>query len=99
MNAFWQVLPALGGENTGEESLLKRVRFGSGSEAETVFSSTGRMSTPPYPLADGLVITPRTNTSTVNYQLTLLDADTCEVRDKVVLPTAMNCLLYTSRCV
>ena len=90
MNAFWQVLPALGGENTGEDSLLKRVRFGSGSEAETVFSSTGRMSTPPYPLADGLVITPRTNTSTVNYQLTLLDADTCEVRDKVVLPTAMK---------
>lgn len=90
MNAFWQVLPALGGEHTSESSLLKRVRFGSGSQAETVYSSTGRMSTPPYALSDSLVITPRTNTSTVNYQLTLLDADTCEVRDKVVLPTAMR---------
>lgn len=90
MNAFWQVLPALGGENTAEDSLLKRTRFGSGSTVETVFASTGRMSTPPCPADGGLVITPRTNTSTVNHQLTLLDADSCEVRDKLVLPTSMK---------
>lgn len=90
MNAFWQVLPALGGKKTAEDSLLKRARFGSGSTAEVVYSSTGRMSTPPYASLDGIVITPRTNTSSVNHQLTLLDADSCEVRDKLVLPTSMK---------
>lgn len=90
MYAFWQVLPALGGDYTSSDSLLKKSRFGSGGEAETAYSSTGRMSTAPYPTADGIVITPRTNPSTVNHQLTFIDAESGAIRDKVVLPTSMK---------
>ena len=90
MNAFWQVLPALGGEYTASDSLLKRSRFGSGGTSDTVYASTGRMSTPLYPTADGIVITPRTNGSSVNHQLTLIEADSGAVIDKTVLPTAMK---------
>ncbi len=90
MNAFWQVLPALGGERTTSDSLLKRSRFGSNGAIDTVYASTGRMSTPPYPTSDSLVITPRTNSSGVNHQLTLIDADSGTVLDKVVLPSAMK---------
>lgn len=90
MNVFWQVLPALGGSQTSAQSVLKKSRFASGGTVETVYSSTGRMSTPPYPTADGLVITPRTNTASVNHQLTLIDADSGAVRDRLVLPSGMK---------
>ncbi|MEG0758843.1 MAG: Tat pathway signal protein, partial [Raoultibacter sp.] len=88
--AFWQVLPALGGSKTRESSLLKRIKFGTGSDAETIYTSVGRMSTAPYPLADSLVITPRADSTTINYQLTLIDAKSGDVLDKVVLPTSMK---------
>ena len=90
--AFWQVLPALGGSTTKEPSLLKRVALASGSAdtAEVIYTSIGRMSTAIYPLAESLVITPRTDSTSINHQLTLLDAEQGEVLDKVVLPTSMK---------
>ncbi len=93
---FWQVLPDLNGSSTSEDSLLKRVSFTASSlakgtdAAEIVYSSTGRMSSPPYATDDAIVITPRTNTSSVHYQLTLLDAKTTDVLDTLVLPTSMQ---------
>lgn len=88
-SAFWQVLPNLSGSHTTSDSLLKRVRFGS-ADTEEVYASTGRMCTPPYALSNGIVITPRTNTSGIHHQLTLLDADSCKVLDKLVLPASMK---------
>ena len=88
-SAFWQVLPSLSGTHTAEDSLLKRARFGS-ANVETIYSSTGRMSTPPYGLENRVVITPRTNTSRVHHQLTLLDSESGDVLDKVVLPAGMK---------
>lgn len=87
--AFWQVLPSLNGTKTAEESVLKRARIGC-ADSEVVYSSLGRMSTPPYALADQLVITPRANTSGVYHQLTLLDAADLVVRDRMMLPQAMK---------
>ena len=87
--AFWQVLPSLSGTKLTESSVLKRASFGK-AEADTVYASEGRMSTPPYPLRDSLVITPRTKTDTVHHQLTLLDAKTGEAQDTLVLPQAMK---------
>lgn len=88
-HAFWQVLPRSDGAKRSEESLLKRASFGSGA-SETVYSSRGRMATPPYALATSVVITPRADTSSVNYQLTLLEAKSASVLDSLVLPQSMK---------
>lgn len=88
--AFWQVLPHLDGSKTSEQSLLKKTRFTGNAEPEVVYSSTGRMCTPPYAMADAVVITPRTNTSSINYQLTLIDAASSNVLDKMALPQSMR---------
>lgn len=87
--AFWQVLPQATGAARSENSLVKRAAFGSRA-ADVVYTSQGRMSTPPYSLADSIVITPRTRTSSVHHQLTRIDAQTGEVLDAMVLPTSMK---------
>ncbi|MDJ1650109.1 MULTISPECIES: Tat pathway signal protein [Gordonibacter] len=88
-HAFWQVLPKVNGPYSTEDSLVKRAAFGA-AEAEVAYTSHGRLCTPPYALANGVVITPRADTSGTYYQLTLLDADSGEVRDTMVLPRAMR---------
>lgn len=87
--AFWQVLPRTDGSAKRENSLFKRAAFGS-DDTETLYTSHGRMSTPPYATADSVVITPRTNTSSVHHQLTRIDANTGEVTDAMVLPSSMK---------
>ena len=87
--AFWQVLPRADGPRRSEASLLKRAAFGTG-ESSVVYESHGRMSTPPYALADSVVITPRTDTSSIHHQLTRIDARTGDVMDAMVLPTSMK---------
>ena len=89
MYGFWQVLPKLGGEAITEDSLFKRTVFGSGN-AEVLYTSHGRMATPPYSCADSVVISPRVDTSGIYYQLTAIDAATGEVRDTLVLPASMK---------
>ena len=89
--AFWQTLPKASGKARSENSLVKRAAFGSTSAAaDIVCTSHGRMSTPPYALADSIVVTPRTNTSSVHHQLTCIDAQTGSVTDAMVLPTSMK---------
>lgn len=87
--AFWQALPQAEGNARRENSLLKRAAFGSDS-AEAVYTSRGRMSTPPYALTDSVVITPRTDTSSVRHQLTRIDAHTGTVTDAMILPASMK---------
>lgn len=87
-NAFWQVLPALDGPRSTEESQLKRAAMGTGA-AEVVYTSNGRMATAPYASEDAVVITPRCPASRTNYQLTCIDAATGETRDTMVLPSSM----------
>ena len=89
--AFWQTLPKADGKARSENSLVKRAAFGSANAAaDTVCTSHGRMSTPPYALVDSIVVTPRTNTSSVHHQLTRIDAQTGSVTDAMVLPTSMK---------
>lgn len=92
--AWWQVLPRLDGPKKSDASLLKRAAFGS-SQAEEVYSSNGRMCTPPCAVEGGVVITPRAATSGTYYQLTRLDAATAEATDAVVLPSSMRPLEAT----
>lgn len=87
--AFWQVLPTSDGSQSDSESTLMAAAFGS-SNAQAVLSSPGRMATPPYALSDSLVLTPRTDASSVHYQLTKIDASTGEVQDTMTLPSSMS---------
>lgn len=87
--AYWQTLPVTSGSHSAENSTLKRVGFGR-TNIEEVYSSEGRMSTPIYPLTDSLVITPRTPTSAVHHRLTLIEGESAEVKDTLVLPQAMK---------
>ncbi len=86
--AWWQLLPHLNGELTTENSKLKRAPFGS-SATEEVYLSNGRMCTPVYAAAGGVVITPRAQTSGTYYQLTYIDASGKPV-DALVLPSSMK---------
>lgn len=87
--AFWQVMPNPDGEASSEDSLLKSAAFGS-SEVRTDWTSTGRMSTPPYSTGTGIVITPRVDTSGVYHQLTLIDAESGQMQDSLALPASMK---------
>lgn len=87
--AFWQVMPKADGDMSAEDSLVKRTTMSSGS-SEVVYTSHGRLCTPPYALADSVVITPRAETTGTYYQLTHLDAASGEVLDTMVLPRAMK---------
>lgn len=88
-HAFWQVLPRTDGNKSTEDSLLKRASFGS-EDSEVVYTSHGRMSTPPYADGDSVVITPRADSSGTYYQLTRIDADSGSVTDTMVLPQSMK---------
>ena len=87
--AFWQVLPKVDGDYSAEDSLVKRASLGSG-DVDTVYTSHGRPCTPPYALADSVVITPRADTAGTYYQLTHLDAASGNVLDTMVLPRSMR---------
>lgn len=88
-HAFWQVLPKKGGPKATEPSLLKRASMGA-TDIETIWTSNGRMATPPYALEDAVVITPRTDTSSIHYQLTCVNAGTGAVMDTMTLPSSMK---------
>ena len=90
--AWWQELPRLNTDASKENSLLKRVRFGStGTDSwEMMYSSEGRMACAPTATTTGVVIAPRAETDLVNYQLTYLDAADGEVIDTLILPASMR---------
>lgn len=87
--AFWQVLPKVDGVKRTENSLVKRASMGA-NDTETVWTSQGRLASPPYGTRDSVVITPRTDTDAIHYQLTRLDADSGQVLDSLVLPSSMR---------
>lgn len=87
-HAWWQLLPRLDGERSKEDSKLKRAPFGS-SEAETICVSEGRMCTPVCATTEGVVVTPRAQTSGTYYQLTYIGGNG-NVLDTLVLPSSMR---------
>lgn len=87
--AFWQVLPKASGPKKSEPSLFKRATMGA-ADIETLWTSIGRMATAPYAAGDSVVITPRTDTSSIHYQLVRVDANTGEALDTMALPMSMK---------
>ena len=60
------------------------------SAYEVVLSSQGRMCTPLYASDDEITVTPRAQTSGVYYQLTVINANTHEIKETMVLPQSMK---------
>ncbi len=87
--AFWQASPQTTGENSKDNSVLKAARFGS-KESSVVYSSKRVFATRVCPVADGVVITPRVDSTSVYYQLTKIDESTLQTSDSLVLPTSMK---------
>lgn len=87
--AFWQVLPEAQGGSKTADSVLKCAPLGS-KDVQIAYTSQGRMATPPYALNDSVVITPRTNTSSIHYQLTRLELQTLQTLDTMALPASMK---------
>ncbi len=87
--AFWQMVPRTDGNASTERSKLKRARFGD-SNVEEIYTSRGRMACAPCACGDGVVITPRAETSGTYYQLTRIDAASGQTTDALVLPSSMK---------
>lgn len=87
--AFWQVSPNTSGEAANEPAELRAVTFGS-NEVQHVYSSKRAFATRVAPATDGVVITPRADSTTVYYQLTKISADTLQPVDQMTLPSSMT---------
>ena len=81
--------PNTSGEAANEPAELRAVAFGS-SEVQHVYSSKRAFATRVAPATDGVVITPRADSTTVYYQLTKISADTLQPVDQMTLPSSMT---------
>ena len=87
--AFWQVSPNPSGEAANEPAELRAVTFGS-TDVKHVYSSKRAFATRVAPATDGVVITPRADSTTVYYQLTKISADSLQTVDQMTLPSSMT---------
>lgn len=90
--AFWQQCPDPDGSAKKENSLLVRNAFGApASEAKVVYESAGAMACSPSTAENGIVIAPRNDSaSSKRYQLALIDAESGQVADAMLLPALMR---------
>ncbi len=87
--AFWQTTPQTSGDNTKDDSWVKAVRFGS-SSVSTIYTSRRAFATRICAIADGVVITPRVESTSTYYQLTKISESSLQTSDSLVLPTSMK---------
>ena len=78
------------GTSTANSSSAAASNSASTSAYEVVLSSQGRMCTPVYASDDEITVTPRAQTSGVYYQLTVINANTHEIKETMVLPQSMK---------
>lgn len=88
-SAFWQVVPNSSGDAANNPAVLKAANFGS-AESREVYSSKRAFATRVTAATDGVVITPRAESTSVYYQLTKISADTFETVDQMTLPSSMT---------
>lgn len=88
-SAFWQVVPKIDGNAASERSLLKAARFGV-EGTEEVYSSKRAFATRVAAADDGVVITPRADSTGVYYQITKVSASDRSVTDQLTLPASMQ---------
>ena len=78
------------GTSTANSSSAAASNSASTSAYEVVLSSQGRMCTPVYASDDEITVTPRAQASGVYYQLTVINANTHEIKETMVLPQSMK---------
>lgn len=87
--AFWQVNPNTDGEQASSPSVVRSATFGS-KEYEELITSKRAFATRISCVSEGVVVTPRAESTGTYYQLTLLDAASGQVADTMVLPSNMS---------
>lgn len=88
-SAFWQVMPNSTGSCAKEASVLRAARFGN-QAVEVAYSSKRPFATRLVPCNEGVVITPRVESTSIYYQLTLISAEDHQTKDAMVLPSSMT---------
>lgn len=87
--AFWQIDPNTSGAAATERSVLKAAVFGT-AEGREVYSSKRAFATRVAAATDGVVITPRADTTGTYYQLVKIDAASLSASDSLILPASMT---------
>ncbi len=87
--AFWQINPNTDGDSATSPSVVRSANFGN-KEYEELITSKRAFATRISCVSEGVVVTPRTETTGTYYQLTLLDASTGAVTDTLTLPANMS---------
>lgn len=87
--AFWQVSPSTSGEAASERSALKAARFGS-SDVSVPCSSKKAFATRVSACSDGVVVTPRAESTGTYYTLTKIKASDLSTADTMTLPSSMT---------
>lgn len=87
--AFWQVIPTTDGENAKDESVIRAVKFGK-EKYKKVCTSKRAFATRVTPATDGVVVTPRADSTSIYYTLTKISADDFSVVDEMTLPSSMT---------
>ncbi|MDO5334576.1 MAG: hypothetical protein Q4F23_00640 [Coriobacteriia bacterium] len=87
--AFWQLCPNTEGDEAASPSVVRSATFGSKDHTDLV-SSKRAFATRLSPVDEGVVCTPRAEATGTYYQLTLLDGNSGEVTDTMVLPSNMH---------
>lgn len=88
-SAFWQITPSTSGEAASEDSVLKAATFGSGN-AQVVYTSRKPFATRVGASTDGVVITPRVESTSTYYRLAKITASNYQTSDEMVLPSTMT---------
>lgn len=87
--AFWQLNPNPSGDSASEPAVLKAATFGS-TDAQQIYSSKRAFATRIAAATDGVVVTPRADSTSVYYQLTKIDAQSLQTVDQMTLPSSMT---------
>ncbi len=87
--AFWQVSPSTSGNAASERSALKAARFGS-TDVQVPLTSKKAFATRVSPCGDGVVVTPRAESTGTYYTLTKVQASDLSEVDSMTLPSSMT---------
>lgn len=87
--AFWQVCPNPDGDQAASPSVVRSASFSS-KDASDLISSKRAFATRLTCADEGVVCTPRAESTGTYYQLTLLDKSSGEVVDSMTLPSNMS---------
>ena len=87
--AFWQVNPNTDGDEASSASVVRSASFGS-KDYEELITSKRAFATRISCVSEGVVVTPRAESTGTYYQLTLLDGTSGQVVDAMVLPSSMS---------